>query len=79
MTDRIKAIFERGVFRPVDPVALEDGASVELSYERPKELKPPQPLVAAIEEIARMPLESQEDGFSGADHDQVLYGKRGAW
>jgi predicted DNA-binding antitoxin AbrB/MazE fold protein len=79
MTDRIKAIYEHGIFRPVDQVALEEGASVELSYERPKALKPPQALVAAIEEIARMPLESPDDGFSGADHDQVLYGKGGAW
>jgi predicted DNA-binding antitoxin AbrB/MazE fold protein len=79
MTNRIKAVFEHGVFRPAEPVPLEDGAAVELSYERPAALKPPQPLVAALEEIARMPLESRDDGFSGADHDQVLYGREGAW
>ena len=79
MTDRIHAVFERGVFRPVDPVALDEGARVELTYERPKSLKPPQALVAAIEEIARMPLEGPDDGFTGADHDDVLYGKGGAW
>ena len=79
MTNRIKAVFERGVFRPVEPVALEEGADVEISYERARELKPPQPLVAAIEEIAQMPLEGPDGGFSGADHDDVLYGKDGAW
>jgi len=79
MTNRIKAVYEGGVFRPVGPVPLEEGASVELSYEPPPALKPPQPLVAAIEEIARMPLEGPDDGYSGADHDQVLYGKDGAW
>jgi len=79
MSNRIKAVYEYGVFRPIDPVPLEEGASVELSYERPAALKPPQLMVAAIEEIARMPLEGPDDGFSGGDHDQVLYGKEGAW
>lgn len=79
MTNRIKAVYERGVFRPVGPVQLEEGASVELSYERPQALRPPQPVVAVIEQIARLPLEGPDDGFSGADHDQVLYGKDGAW
>jgi hypothetical protein len=27
-------------------------------------------------ELAALPLESPDDGFSGADHDDVLYGKR---
>jgi hypothetical protein len=27
-----------------------------------------------MSEIAAMPMESSPDGFSGEDHDQVLYG-----
>ena len=65
MTNRIKAVYERGVFRPVNPVPLEEGASVELCYERPQALRPPQPLVAAIEQIARMPLEDHHFGEFG--------------
>lgn len=79
MSNRIQAVYEHGVFRPIDPVPLEEGAKVELSYERPAPLKPPQPMLAAIEEIARLPLEGPDDGFSGADHDDILYGKDGAW
>lgn len=30
---KVTAIFERGVFRPIEPVNVDDGARVELSYE----------------------------------------------
>jgi predicted DNA-binding antitoxin AbrB/MazE fold protein len=78
MTNRIAAVFEHGVFRPVQPISLEDGARVELVYRREQPLKPPGPMVQAIEEIARMPLEGPDDGFSGAEHDKILYGEEGA-
>jgi len=29
----------------------------------------------ALDELARLPIESEDDGFSGADHDAVLYPK----
>lgn len=34
-----------------------------------------QQLLSQIARIATLPLEGSDDGFSGADHDQVLYGK----
>ena len=79
MTNRVKAVFENGVFRPIETVSLADGTNVELSFENRAPLKPPQPLVEALAEIARMPVEGPDEGFSGADHDNVLYGKDGAW
>lgn len=79
MTNRITAVFEHGVFRPVNPVSLAEGSRVELAYEAEQPLKPPQAMLEAIEEIAKMPLEGPNDGFSGADHDRVLYGEEGAW
>lgn len=34
-----------------------------------------QKLLSQIARIAALPLEGSADDFSGADHDQVLYGK----
>ncbi len=33
-------------------------------------------LLAALDAIASLPYESPGDGFSGRDHDKVLYGER---
>src|SRR6185437_2880134 len=75
MTNRITAVFEHGVFRPVTPVTLHEGARVELAFESEQPLKAPQAMLEDIEEIARMPLEGPNDGFPGADHDRILYGE----
>ena len=34
-------------------------------------------LLALVEQMAAMPNEGPEDGFSGADHDEVLYPRHG--
>jgi predicted DNA-binding antitoxin AbrB/MazE fold protein len=73
---KVHAIFEKGVFRPIEPVKISDGVQVELSFEEPATTTPQAPLVSALAEIAKLPLESPDDGFSGADHDRVLYGER---
>jgi predicted DNA-binding antitoxin AbrB/MazE fold protein len=78
MTIHIDAIYEHGTFRPARPVALEEGSQVVLTIETEPPLRPPQRLVAALAEIAAMPAESAADGFSGADHDDILYGPEGA-
>jgi len=78
MTIQIDAIYERGVFRPASPVELEEGAKVVLNVDTETRLNAPQRLVAALAEIAGMPSQSPDDGFSGADHDDLLYGPQGA-
>ena len=78
MTIHIDAIFEHGTFRPAAPVALEEGSHVVLTIETFAPLRPPQSLVAALAEIAALPAQSADDGFSGADHDEILYGAEGA-
>jgi hypothetical protein len=30
-------------------------------------------LATSLEEVASMPAESADDGFSGVDHDKILY------
>jgi predicted DNA-binding antitoxin AbrB/MazE fold protein len=78
MTIHVDAIYEQGAFRPAAPVALQEGARVVLTIETEVPLRPPGRLVAALAEIAAMPAEGADDGFSGADHDNVLYGSEGA-
>lgn len=79
MTSSVPAIYEKGLFRPTKPVALSEGAIVQVVFESVAPLLPPQPLVEALLAIAQLPSESANDGFSGADHDKILYGDRGAW
>lgn len=82
MTYEIRAVFENGLLRPLDPLALGENdvvkvivrtedSSHSLSTEIAEQKKA---LLAAFEEADRLPLESPNDGFSGADHDLVLYG-----
>jgi predicted DNA-binding antitoxin AbrB/MazE fold protein len=78
MTIQIDAVYEAGAFRPVEKVSFQDGMRVVLTIESPATLAPPQLLVAELDRIARMPSQSNDDGFSGADHDQILYGTQGA-
>jgi predicted DNA-binding antitoxin AbrB/MazE fold protein len=77
MTIHVDAVYEHGTFRPAGPVALQEGARVLLTIESAATLQSPQRLIAALAEIAAMPAQSPDDGFSGADHDKLLYGAEG--
>jgi predicted DNA-binding antitoxin AbrB/MazE fold protein len=83
MSHSIPAIFDAGVFRPLEPVELAEGTQVEVQVPAPApsaELSPEELArqQAAIEvmlaEIERLPIEEPDDGFSGRDHDKFLYG-----
>jgi predicted DNA-binding antitoxin AbrB/MazE fold protein len=82
MSHTIPAIFDAGVFRPLEPVELAEGTHVEVQVpvEPPAELSPEELArqAAAIEEmlaeIESLPVEGPDDGFSGRDHDKILYG-----
>ena len=69
MTIHVDAIYEHGALGPAQPVTLEDGTQVVLAIETELPLQLPQRLVAALAEIAAMPAQSTDDGFSGADHN----------
>ena len=76
MTKSIQAIYQGGVFKPSEPVALADGTAVELIVHSDAEAgaASADAVRALVEEMAALPLEGPDDGFSGADHDKVLYG-----
>ena len=73
---RIKVVYENGVFRPIDPVSIEDGCVLEIGVELPGPLKDRADPIRARErlrEIAAMPDSSAETGSFGRDHDAILY------
>lgn len=85
MVHLITAIFDSGVFRPPEPVELAEGTQVQIQVpllaKAPSAELSPEALTrqqAAIEAfLSRMealPCESPDDGFSGRDHDKILYG-----
>ena len=78
MTIRCAAVYEKGVLRPKQPIALPEGAEVALAVEYAEPGKPPGGMAAALAAIAKLPMEVDDKGFSGADHDKVLYGEPGA-
>jgi predicted DNA-binding antitoxin AbrB/MazE fold protein len=81
----VPAIFDSGVFRPLEPVALAEGTHVEVQLPQtpamhcetsPEILDRQRAAIdEMIAEIEAMPIEGRDDGFSGRDHDKVLYGK----
>lgn len=85
MSHSIPAIFAAGVFRPLKPVQLAEGTQVEVQVLAPA---PPAELSSEdlahqqaaihelLDEIESLPIEEPADGFSGSDHDTVLYGGR---
>jgi predicted DNA-binding antitoxin AbrB/MazE fold protein len=83
MSHTIPAIFAAGVFRPLEPVDLAEGTHVSVHVPiapPPSELSPEQlarQQAAIAEFLAKMqalPDEGPDDGFSGRDHDKILYG-----
>ena len=83
MSQEIRAIFENGLFRPLDPISLGEQAIVVLTVEQPSPsasdasatlLGQRAALREMFDEAASLELEAPDDGFSGADHDLILYG-----
>ncbi len=63
--------------KPLDPVLVAEGTTVKLTVRAEPAFVPSDPAVVLrfVEEIAALPPEGEPDeGFSGADHDKVLYG-----
>ena len=78
MRTTVEAVYEQGVLRLLQPVALAEGTRVEVLIITPEstvEGKTPADILAAI---AAMPLEAGGKAFSGRDHDDILYGEKEA-
>jgi predicted DNA-binding antitoxin AbrB/MazE fold protein len=89
MSHDIRAVFDKGVFRPLEPLDLPDGTCVQLRVDEekreitmdgqvdPAELEQQQrALQAMFREVDRLPQTANRDGHSGRDHDYILYGSQ---
>jgi predicted DNA-binding antitoxin AbrB/MazE fold protein len=85
MSHTIAAIFDSGVFRPLEPVDIQEGTQVQVHVPArdqvagaelsPQELARQQAAIdQMLSEIESLPIEEPDDGFSGRDHDKILYG-----
>lgn len=72
--ERIRAVYERGVFRPLDPVPFREGAEVEV-MSCPGHVADSSGSAAAelLDAIAALPAEGDSPGIRGRDHDRYLY------
>ncbi|MFO0897159.1 MAG: antitoxin family protein [Pirellulales bacterium] len=83
-TPSFQAVYENGVLRPLEPLALPEHQLVSLAIvpeEATDVVAPEDPsrqakaLEAWLDEVSRLPPEGPDDGLSNRDHDQILYGK----
>jgi predicted DNA-binding antitoxin AbrB/MazE fold protein len=74
MSRQIQAIYEKGVLRPLEPLKLDEGEELDVVL-LPRSESRARAAARILSEIARLPPEGTDDGFSGADHDSILYPK----
>lgn len=68
------AIYENGIFRPIEPVDLPDACEVEISVQ-PRRTPPQLPTLARLAEIGRrFPANPELPEDLAAQHDHYLYG-----
>jgi predicted DNA-binding antitoxin AbrB/MazE fold protein len=71
----IEAVYEHGVLRLSGPIDLAEGAHVDvivIPHATPSNPSARNPAEIAAR-IAAMPMQAGEEGFSGEDHDRILY------
>ena len=73
MTREIKAVYEDGVIRPLQPLELPEGAHLDVIVITHEEVIMNGNAAEILAEIAALPLEGSHDAFSGRDHDSLLY------
>lgn len=81
MSRTISAIFNAGVFRPLEPVNLAEGTKVELQLQvltSPAADKVDEETRKAwheyLDRMESLPDNSPRDGLTNRDHDRIIYG-----
>ena len=81
MSRTIPAIFDAGVFRPLEPVELADGTHVELQLQVQEPSTADevddatrQAWLGYLDRMETLPDNSPRDGLSNRDHDRIIYG-----
>jgi predicted DNA-binding antitoxin AbrB/MazE fold protein len=72
MSRQIQAVYEKGVLRPLEPLKLDEGEELDVVL-LPRKKSIQRDAARVLADIACLQVESEHDGFSGAEHDSVLY------
>jgi predicted DNA-binding antitoxin AbrB/MazE fold protein len=82
MTIQVDAIYDGGVLKPLEPLALPDQSQVRIivcAAEPPDEAEKLAAQKAALAEMRKvidaLPQVNNNDGWSVRQHDELLYGK----
>ena len=73
MIEPLDAIYEKGVLRLKRKISIADGTEVQVIVISPGGRFDATSATAALERIAQQPMERDDAGFSGENHDEVLY------
>jgi predicted DNA-binding antitoxin AbrB/MazE fold protein len=73
MTKEIKAVYEDGLIRPLQPLELPEGSRLDVIVITHEEVATNGNAAEILAEIAALPLEGANDAFGGRDHDSILY------
>jgi predicted DNA-binding antitoxin AbrB/MazE fold protein len=77
MSAQFTAVVEHGLLRPLEPIALEDGATVEVVVLQTGANVPAAQSALRLAAIAALPT-SGGDPNTSRDHDAIIYGERRA-
>ena len=79
MSHYVDAIYENGVLRPLEPLQLAERVRVRVESQAMTAdeivARQQQAMRDLDAELANVPDNSPDDGFSSGDHDRVLYGR----
>jgi len=77
MVRQVEAVYENGSLRLLEPVDLQDGQKVTVTISDLLSEAEARHINEVLDRIATLSDPAANQGFSGSDHDQALYGKPG--
>jgi len=73
MTTAVKAIYENGVFKPKEPVDLEEKTEVEVLIPTPTPVEDDPTGWKAMREFIGLAGENAGSGKASEEHDRIIY------
>jgi predicted DNA-binding antitoxin AbrB/MazE fold protein len=76
MTTTIQAVYEGGIFRPIQPISLTEGTQVEVLISAQSALRDPKTVASRLAQIAEKAPRGGQSESTSRDHDRFLYGDK---
>jgi predicted DNA-binding antitoxin AbrB/MazE fold protein len=75
MSERIKAVYENGVFKPMDAVTVTEGEVVDIIFTRAQGKRSPFDIVKSIADAGAADPSLNAPPDLSTDHDKYIYGE----